>query len=443
MSLMSLLSFDRKSFSSVLREESLQISHSFPSSDCDLILPSSIFSSFDSSHNLGKSLLYRQTFHSHPSSFRHVQVQPYIMRKKGTNLTGNAQFEGFCIDLLQTIADSLGFHYELYLVPDQKFGVEDSDGKWSGLVRQLMDRDADLAVAPMTITYTRESVIDFTKPFMNLGIGILFKIPTNMPTRLFSFMSPLAFDIWIYVLLAYIVVSSTLFLVARFSPYEWTNPHPCVTDSDTVQNQFSLANSFWFTVVTLMKQGCDLNPKATSTRIIGAIWWFFTLILISSYTANLAAFLTVERMISPIESVEDLASQSKIMYGALEQGSTMAFFRDSKIPTYQKMWKFMETYSDQVLVESIDEGTHRVLEGNYAFLMESPMLDYMVQRNCNLTQVGGLLDSKGYGIATPMGESEPLASLPGSLVLSLQLSSFLSNPRFLSISPLSYCLSKI
>jgi hypothetical protein len=32
-------------------------------------------------------------------------------------------------------------------------------------------------------------------------------------------------------------------------------------------------------------------------------------------------------------------------------------------------------------------------------------LDYIVQRDCNLTQIGGLLDSKGYGIATPMGES--------------------------------------
>ena len=28
----------------------------------------------------------------------------------------------------------------------------------------------------MTINYARESVIDFTKPFMNLGIGILFKV---------------------------------------------------------------------------------------------------------------------------------------------------------------------------------------------------------------------------------------------------------------------------
>ena len=59
------------------------------------------------------------------------------------------------------------------------------------------------------------------------------------------------------------------------------------------------------------------------------MWWFFTLIMISSYTANLAAFLTVERMESPIESAEDLAKQTKIKYGCLESGSTRAFFRVS------------------------------------------------------------------------------------------------------------------
>ena len=263
---------------------------------------------------------------------------------------------------------------------------------------------ADLAVAPMTINYARESVIDFTKPFMNLGIGILFKLPSAMPTRLFSFMAPLDVDIWLYVLAAYVLVSSTMFIVARFSPYEWINPHPCVADSDVMENQFSMANSFWFTIVTLMHQGCDLNPKATSTRIIGAIWWFFTLILISSYTANLAAFLTVERMITPIENVEDLAAQNKISYGTLESGSTMTFFRDSRIETYQKIWRFMESRPN-VFVATYEEGVARVHEGNYAFLMESTMIDFMVQRDCNLTQIGGLLDSKGYGIATPKGES--------------------------------------
>jgi ionotropic kainate glutamate receptor 2 len=57
----------------------------------------------------------------------------------------------------------------------------------------------------------------------------------------------------------------------------------------------------------------------------------------SSYTANLAAFLTVDKMITPIENAEDLARQKEISYGTLSGGSTMTFFRDSKIHTYQKM----------------------------------------------------------------------------------------------------------
>ncbi|XP_063237622.1 glutamate receptor ionotropic, kainate 2 isoform X1 [Bacillus rossius redtenbacheri] len=434
------------------------------------------------------------------------EEKPYVMVKEDRNLSGNARYEGFCIDLLKWIAGQVGFHYVIRLVPDHMYGVYDPETReWNGIVRELMDKRADLAVASMTINYARESVIDFTKPFMNLGIGILFKVPTSQPTRLFSFMNPLAAEIWVYVLAAYLLVSFTLFVMARFSPYEWHNPHPCLAESDVVENQFSvsnsfwfitgtflrqgsglnpkrfagcrskvsesmpsrlfsflnplaaeiwlymlgayllvsltiwvvarfspyewcppgpcpsdpldqpgaallvvendftLANSFWFTIGTLMQQGSDLNPKATSTRIVGGIWWFFTLIIISSYTANLAAFLTVERMITPIENAADLAEQTDISYGTLEGGSTMTFFRDSKIGIYQKMWRYMESKKPSVFVSTYEEGVKRVLEGNYAFLMESTMLDYEVQRDCNLTQIGGLLDSKGYGIATPKG----------------------------------------
>ncbi|XP_066598288.1 glutamate receptor ionotropic, kainate 2 isoform X7 [Prorops nasuta] len=332
------------------------------------------------------------------------EEKPYVMVREEKNLTGNARFEGFCIDLLKWIASQVGFQYAIRLVPDHMYGAYDPETKeWNGIVRELMEKRADLAVASMTINYARENVIDFTKPFMNLGIGILFKVPSSQTTRLFSFMNPLAVEIWLYVLAAYMLVSFTLFVMARFSPYEWSNPHPCLAESDVVENQFSVSNSFWFITGTFLRQGSGLNPKATSTRIVGGIWWFFTLIIISSYTANLAAFLTVERMITPIENAADLAEQTEISYGTLEGGSTMTFFRDSKIGIYQKMWRFMESKSPSVFVKTYEEGVKRVLEGDYAFLMESTMLDYAVQRDCNLTQIGGLLDSKGYGIATPKG----------------------------------------
>ncbi|KAL8186318.1 UNVERIFIED_CONTAM: Serine/threonine-protein kinase grik2 [Gekko kuhli] len=83
-------------------------------------------------------------------------------------------------------------------------------------------------------------------------------------------------------------------------------------------------------------------PKALSTRIVGGIWWFFTLIIISSYTANLAAFLTVERMESPIDSADDLAKQTKIEYGAVEDGATMTFFKKPIKVVFAMLAKILE-----------------------------------------------------------------------------------------------------
>ena len=117
-----------------------------------------------------------------------------------------------------------------------------------------------------------------------------------------------------------------LFVVARFSPFEW-RAHPCSSNEHVVQNPFTLFNSFWFTIGSLMQQGIDFNPKSCSARIVVGAWWFFALIMISSYTANLAAFLTTKRLTSPIEDVEALSKQSEIKYGCLNGGSTQQFFQ--------------------------------------------------------------------------------------------------------------------
>lgn len=59
------------------------------------------------------------------------------------------------------------------------------------------------------------------------------------------------------------------------------------------------------------------------------MWYFFALIMLASYTANLAAFLTMEGMEDTIDSAEELAKQTKIKYGVVQGGSTAAFFRVS------------------------------------------------------------------------------------------------------------------
>uniref|UniRef100_A0A671TMF1 Glutamate receptor n=1 Tax=Sparus aurata TaxID=8175 RepID=A0A671TMF1_SPAAU len=328
---------------------------------------------------------------------------PYMMlRKNHEQFEGNERYEGYCAELAAEIAKHVGFVYRLELVGDGKYGARDSETKlWNGMVGELVYGKADVAVAPLTITLVREQVIDFTKPFMSLGISIMIKKPTKSKPGVFSFLDPLAYEIWMCIVFAYIGVSVVLFLVSRFSPYEWQDK-----ETPEYTNDFGIFNSLWFSLGAFMQQGCDISPRSLSGRIVGGVWWFFTLIIISSYTANLAAFLTVERMVSPIESAEDLAKQTEIAYGTLDGGSTKEFFRRSKIAVFEKMWSYMRSADPTVFVKNTNEGVIRVRKskGKYAYLLESSMNEYIEQRKpCDTMKVGGNLDSKGYGVATPKG----------------------------------------
>ena len=57
-------------------------------------------------------------------------------------------------------------------------------------------------------------------------------------------------------------------------------------------NEFNLLNSLWFATASILQQGPDNTPLAPSGRLLASTFWFFILILISTYTANLAAFFT-------------------------------------------------------------------------------------------------------------------------------------------------------
>nr|XP_054296139.1 glutamate receptor ionotropic, kainate 4 isoform X2 [Pongo pygmaeus] len=296
-----------------------------------------------------------------------ILENPYLMLKGNhQEMEGNDRYEGFCVDMLKELAEILRFNYKIRLVGDGVYGVPEANGTWTGMVGELIARGR--------------------KP------------------GYFSFLDPFSPGVWLFMLLAYLAVSCVLFLVARLTPYEWYSPHPCAQGRcNLLVNQYSLGNSLWFPVGGFMQQGSTIAPRALSTRCVSGVWWAFTLIIISSYTANLAAFLTVQRMDVPIESVDDLADQTAIEYGTIHGGSSMTFFQNSRYQTYQRMWNYMYSKQPSVFVKSTEEGIARVLNSNYAFLLESTMNEYYRQRNCNLTQIGGLLDTKGYGIGMPVG----------------------------------------
>ncbi|CAB3225979.1 unnamed protein product [Arctia plantaginis] len=205
-----------------------------------------------------------------------IEEPPYIMRNTpdNTEIKSKEPFKGFCEELTKMISEKLEIKYEIRLVKDGKYGHENPKmiNGWDGMVGELIRKEADMAIAPMTVTLERETVIDFSKPFLSFDIKPT-KTPANDTGAIFSFLQPLSKEIW-----------------------------------TTVVNEFNFWNSLWFTLGSFMQQGSDITPRSLSGRIVGSVWWFFTAIVISSYTANLASYLILARISEPTQSYGKIAT---------------------------------------------------------------------------------------------------------------------------------------
>lgn len=106
---------------------------------------------------------------------------PYLVAKEGDE-SDKTVYEGFIADIMKSLGKELERTFEFKVVEDGKYGAEESPGKWNGMIGVVMNRDADMAAAPMTISAQRQKVVDFTDPFMTFGGTVLLLKATDDAT---------------------------------------------------------------------------------------------------------------------------------------------------------------------------------------------------------------------------------------------------------------------
>jgi len=379
-----------------------------------------------------------------PKEIDRIWGMPKEMDEIWVNGTCNGSFlecyEGYSVNLVKELSKAAKFYFTFKLVSDGQYGqYDEKKQQWSGLIGELESQEADLVVADLVITSEREKVIDFTMPFMNTGITILHKRQLYDYTRsIFAiFTTPFGLDLWLCILAAYFIVSLFFFIIARFNPVEIEEEGSSSSSEDPVcsangREAFTAMNSFWFILGSGLAQRVDFLPRSFSLRVVAAFWWFFVIMMLSAYIANLTAFINFNPPPSGIEKIKDvsdLAKQNRVKYGTIKGGSTEAFFKDSKSDIYSRIWAGMINNNVDVFETSFKDGVERVLKEDrlYAFFAESTVVDYVTERQCELKQVGGLLDSKGYGIGLP--KNSPYYEEINRGLLKLQERGFLRNRK--------------
>uniref|UniRef100_UPI00147906F5 glutamate [NMDA] receptor subunit 1 isoform X2 n=1 Tax=Osmia lignaria TaxID=473952 RepID=UPI00147906F5 len=313
--------------------------------------------------------------------------------------------KGYCMDLLKQLSKTINFTYSLALSPDGQFGsyvIKNSSvgGKkeWTGLIGELVNERADMIVAPLTINPERAEFIEFSKPFKYQGITILEKKPSRSST-LVSFLQPFSNTLWILVMVSVHVVALVLYLLDRFSPF---GRFKLANTDGTEEDALNLSSAVWFAWGVLLNSGIgEGTPRSFSARVLGMVWAGFAMIIVASYTANLAAFLVLERPKTKLTGINDarLRNTMENLTCATVKGSAVDMYFRRQVEL-SNMYRTMEANN----YDTAEEAIRDIKIGKLmAFIWDSSRLEFEAAQDCELVTAGELFGRSGYGIGLQKG----------------------------------------
>ncbi|CAH1263760.1 GRIK3 [Branchiostoma lanceolatum] len=330
---------------------------------------------------------------------------PWVTKKiDSESFHGIDKYEGFLVDLMKVLSKRLNFTIDVEKVYDGELYDKE--------IKRQFDKGVHLGMVMKSMREMRRKYYELSPELVEFGYTIFTPKPVKELTGLLSFMTPLSPQMWIFFALAMVVVSLFLTLVNQVNPYEWRWLAKRGQVEPSQGGYYNAWNSLWNVFSSTVGQGAENPPMSFGGRIILGSWWFFVLVVMASYTANLAAFLTV-KPVNPIRSMEDLARQNKLEYGFIKTYAIRRLFETADSFPLRDMWERIRANPDW-LVDSNEEGIKRAAKGNYAFITFSGVKFRRISELCEVEMVGQPFYK--YHVAFPI----PIGS-PHKIKISLEI----------------------
>jgi len=288
------------------------------------------------------------------------EAPPFSMK------TSDGQWTGLSIDLWRQIAAELNLQFEFRELTLKQ------------LLEGVTDGSLDAAVAAFTITPEREKKLDFTHAFYTTGLGIAVAGKAQNPWftvagRFFS--------------IAFLKVVATLTLVLLgVGVLVWWFEHKKNPQQFNGSTARGIGSGFWWSAVTMTTVGYgDKAPVTLAGRILGLIWMFVAIIIISSFTAAITSSLTVTQLESVIRGPEDLP---KVTVGTIANTTSESYLKQIQI-------SFLSYGSPQQGLAALKAGKVQAL------VYDAPILRYYIHQNYigSLEVLPYRLQRQEYGIA--------------------------------------------
>lgn len=277
-------------------------------------------------------------------------------------------YEGISIQLWESIARELAINYRY-----QEVGL-----------RELLDGVAraryDVGVGAITVTAQREKYLDFSQPFYNSGLGIAVR-SNNQPGWLSVATQFFSLDF----LQAAAALAGILLLSGALV---WFFERQHNREEFDTKAARGIGAGFWWAAVTMTTVGYgDKSPRSLGGRIVGLVWMFTSVIIISSFTASIAASLTVNQLSNIVGGPEDL---DNVRVGSITKSFSGEWLQQNQIG-----------FQNQ---ENLSSALNALAAGKLgAVVYDAPLLRYYTRDHHSLAVLPNTFMSLDYALVYPEG----------------------------------------
>jgi len=300
------------------------------------------------------------------------------------SMVEGGQESGFSMDLLAALGESLGWDYRVERV-----------AQFPQMFDAVRGGQADLAIANISITAARETVMDFSQPIFEAGLQIM--VPASDAAGSSLWRAVLSPDLLLAIGAAFLLLFGGGMLMwlfeRRAQPY---------FDRPVHEAWFP---SFWWALNLVVNGGFEERvPRTLPGRLFGVVLVVSSLFIVSVFVAKITSVMTVEAISGSVNSVNDLYGKRV----ATIEGSTAAGFLDRREVGY-------DAYDNLApLLRAFEEGRAE------AVVFDAPVLSYYVNTDgrdlARLT--GPVFLRENYGIVFPTGS--PLVEEVNQALLALR-----------------------
>ncbi|CAF3850566.1 unnamed protein product [Rotaria sp. Silwood1] len=308
-----------------------------------------------------------------------IESVPFLIVDNAIDASGQTiqEYSGYILDLIDILQSQLGFIPILQLAP--------STMTYNGLIQAVKDGIYDIVVADITVTAARREVVSFSNPIYDNALCIVMRQTRDISIDLFAFLKPFALNLWLVALATLIYAGMIMWFVERHNNEELENR--------SVLSQIVL--SIWYCFGNVVGFGVDFPVRTSPGRLLTLGLYILGLILVSSYTANLASELTIAKSTGIISGIQDLKN-GKIPLNRIDVLVQSAHEEYYLRKVSNGARTYYPVHSEEELCSSVAEGLAD------ASIIDSSSAEYYTNNiYCNLTIVGDYFNQNIYSIVIP------------------------------------------